>query len=87
MKQRKLNRPKRQHLKNFLLFCWKWLIIALASIVVIADRLICSFWITKDLPGIQEIDEFEHERKALAGRIAIYIVATALFSGLYFILF
>ena len=63
-------------------FIGKWtgigIITLISSIVVFFDRLILSPFVWIDLPGIQEINKFDHEKTRLANRTGMYIVISAL---------
>lgn len=60
-------------LKMFLLFILTYLLLIPFGLLVIFDRLVCSFWITKDIPGLFELKELDHEREAFARRYGLYV--------------
>ena len=79
MATKRKRKERRKKLKGLGRVILAGLVLGLASIAVIADRLLCSFWVTKDLPGIAEVSKFKHEREAIAKRFAFYILMAALY--------
>ena len=46
--------------------------VALLAVFFIVDRLIVSFFITKDMPGIREFLRFKHEQERFKTRYGLY---------------
>lgn len=63
-------------MKKTLKYIWIFIVTVISSLIVFVDRVILSPFVWVDLPGIQEINKFDHEKERLAKRVAIYVILT-----------
>lgn len=60
-------------------FAWMAIVFIFSVILVFIDRLVQAPFVWRDLPGIREIDQFDHEKERISKRLAIYALVVVVY--------